>query len=138
MSHRDVVQRETQNYRGKRKNVKEFDVARKRTPETLSAVFMDEGNKYVLTLKRIVADFLKDEEIKIVLFGSRARGDNYHFSDVDIGILPYRKIEQKKITLLRERLEDLNIPYKIEIVNLSEVSEDFKNMVLQEAIVWKD
>lgn len=34
-------------------------------------------NKYMVELKKLVKDFLKDEKVKIFLFGSRARGDNY-------------------------------------------------------------
>ncbi|MEW6102992.1 MAG: nucleotidyltransferase domain-containing protein [bacterium] len=83
-------------------------------------------------------DYLKDEKLKIVLFGSFARGENYSGSDIDIEIIPKEKISEKKIPLLRERIEDLNIPYKVEIVNLDETSMDFKNLALKDAIVWKD
>jgi len=37
-------------------------------------------------LKEHVLEFLGRENIKIVVFGSRARGNNITFSDVDIGI----------------------------------------------------
>ena len=95
-------------------------------------------NEYILKLKKTVIDFLKNDDVKVILFGSRARGDNYVSSDVDIGIIPYRNIDKSRITLLREKIEDLNVPYKVEIVNLSEVSQDFKKEVLKGAIVWKD
>ena len=48
-------------------------------------------NKYILKLKEVIIDFLKYDNVKVVLFGSRARGDNYISSDVDIGIIPYGK-----------------------------------------------
>ncbi|RKY41998.1 MAG: nucleotidyltransferase domain-containing protein [Candidatus Makaraimicrobium thalassicum] len=89
-------------------------------------------------LKRTVVDFFREDEVKIVLFGSRARKDNYAASDADIGIIPYGKIDTKRIALLREKIELLNIPYKVEIVNLLETSPDFKKEALKEAVVWKD
>jgi predicted nucleotidyltransferase len=95
-------------------------------------------NKYILKLKKEIIDFLKNDNVKIVLFGSRARGDNYISSDVDIGIMPYGKFDEKKITLLKANVENLNIPYKVEIVDLSGVSESFRKESLKEAVVWKD
>lgn len=99
---------------------------------------MNRENKHILKLKEIIIGLLKNEDVKIVLFGSRARKDDYICSDVDIGIIPYGKIEEKKITLLKEKIEDINIPYKVEIVDFRDVSEDFKNLALKDAIVWKD
>ncbi len=95
-------------------------------------------NKYILKLKKVIIDFLKNDNVKIVLFGSRARGDNYISSDVDIGIIPYGKFDEKKITILKTNVENLNIPYKVEIVDFSGVSESFKKETLKEAVVWKE
>ena len=95
-------------------------------------------NKYIQKIKEMVLDFLKDEEVKIVLFGSRARKDSSIFSDVDIGVMPYGKLDETRLTLLREKVENLNIPYKVEIVNFSEVSPEFKEEALREIIVWKE
>ena len=89
-------------------------------------------------LKEVVLEFLGDEEVKIVLFGSRARRDFVNTSDVDVGIIIGQEVNRKKLIMLREYIEGLNIPYKVEIVDFSAVSEGFKQMALKEAIVWKD
>ena len=89
-------------------------------------------------LKEIILKFLKDEDVKVVLFGSRARGEFLNTSDVDVGIIVGKGADRKKLILLREYIDELNIPYKVEIVDFSTVSEVFKNMVLKEAVVWKD
>jgi hypothetical protein len=89
-------------------------------------------------LKEVLLRFLKDEDVKVVLFGSRARGDFVNTSDVDVGIIIGEGVDRKKLILLREYIEELNIPYKVEIVDFSNVSEDFKQMVSKEAVVWKD
>ncbi|HHT9140371.1 MAG TPA: nucleotidyltransferase domain-containing protein, partial [Candidatus Tripitaka californicus] len=60
------------------------------------------------------------------------------FSDVDIGIVPSGELSDRELAILRERIEDSNIPYKVEVVNFSEVSEGFKKSALKGAIVWKD
>ncbi len=94
--------------------------------------------KYIFKLKKEITTFLKNENVKIVIFGSRARGDNYPTADIDVGIIPYGKFDNAKIALLREKIEGLNVPYKVGIVNFAEVSESFKNEALKQVIVWKD
>ena len=89
-------------------------------------------------LKKVVIAQLKNENVKIMLFGSRARGNNYPYSDVDIGILPSGRFDERKLTLLREKIENLNFPYKVDIVNLSEISDAFKIEIQKDAIQWKD
>ncbi|MBI3590112.1 MAG: nucleotidyltransferase domain-containing protein [Candidatus Melainabacteria bacterium] len=95
-------------------------------------------NKYLTQLKKLVLDELKSQNVKIFIFGSRARGDNYIGSDVDIGLISKGKIDSSKISLLKEKIENSNIPYKVEIVNFNEVSEDFKNEALKDIEIWKD
>lgn len=96
------------------------------------------AERSISELKKVVIALLKNENVKIMLFGSRARGNNYPYSDVDIGILPSGRFDEKKLTLLKEAIENLNFPYKIEMVNLAEVSEAFKIEVQKDAILWKD
>ena len=57
---------------------------------------------------------LKNEKVRIILFGSRARGGNYVSSDVGIGIIPVGPFNEKPVTLLKEKIENLNIPYSEE------------------------
>jgi len=99
---------------------------------------VEDQNQHFLKLRTLVMDFMKDEKVQIVLFGSRARQDHVSFSDVDIGILPCEKLSKTKLTLLKEKIEDSNIPYKVDVVDLSEVSEDFRKEILKDAVVWKD
>ena len=90
-------------------------------------------------VKDTTLTFLKDEDVKVILFGSRAREDNSIYSDVDVGIVPKSKnFDKKKVTLLRERLEEINVPYKIELVDFSFVSPKFKKEALKKAVIWKD
>lgn len=89
-------------------------------------------------LKEAFLRILKDEDVKVVLFGSRARGDFVNTSDVDVGIIPGKGFERKKLILLHEYVDELNIPYKVEIVDFSTVSEEFKKITLKETKVWKD
>lgn len=95
-------------------------------------------NLYLKKLMKLTLDTFEGEDVKIILFGSRARRDNHTTSDADIGLMPLRKLNKKKVILLKERVEQLNIPYKVDIVDLSESSEDFRNEAMKGAVVWKD
>lgn len=95
-------------------------------------------NEYISKLRKVTTTLFKDDKVKIILFGSRARGDNYSSSDVDIGIIPLGSIDKGKTVLLKEKVENMNIPYKVEVVNFSEVSEEFKKDAMKGAVVWKE
>ncbi|MFZ5799815.1 MAG: nucleotidyltransferase domain-containing protein [Candidatus Omnitrophota bacterium] len=99
---------------------------------------MSAENKYLEKLKQLTLSVLAGEKVKIVLFGSRGRRDNRPASDVDIGLIPDGKLDRNKLLLLKEKIEDLNLPYKVEVVDFSQTSEDFKEEALKGAIVWKD
>ncbi|WP_407355119.1 type VII toxin-antitoxin system MntA family adenylyltransferase antitoxin [Methanolobus sp. WCC5] len=89
-------------------------------------------------VKKAVLQAFEDEDVSIILFGSRARGNAHHTSDIDIGILLPGNYGRKKLTALRAELEDMNIPYTVDLVDLSVVSEEFRKQVLDEGEVWKD
>ena len=96
------------------------------------------ANKYLDQLKGIVLTQLKDEPVRILLFGSRARGDERAGSDVDIGLIPRRTLNPLKVSILKEKIEESRVPYKVDIVNLSEVSKEFLDHALKGALTWKN
>lgn len=93
---------------------------------------------HIADLKEDVVKFLRGENITVFLFGSRARGDYDFASDVDIGVIPGEGFRKEKLVLLREFIDGLNIPYKIEIVDFSQVSEQFRREALKDAVPWKE
>ncbi len=95
-------------------------------------------NRYLDQVKQLILTELGQEPVGVLLFGSRARGDSNFGSDVDVALVPKVGQTISRISLLREKIEDSCIPYKVDLVNLSEVSEDFKQQVLKDAIVWKN
>jgi len=88
-------------------------------------------------VKSLILDVFKDEKVTIILFGSRVKGNFYGSSDIDIGILPENGYDKRKMTITREKLEELNIPYKVDLVDISEVSDSFKKNVLEYGEIWK-
>jgi predicted nucleotidyltransferase len=92
---------------------------------------------YLNVIRELVIGELKNEEVSIALFGSFATGNNNESSDVDIAIIPKGKSNRYKLTSLREKLEELTIPYIVEIIDFSTVSASFRETALENAIWWK-
>ena len=99
---------------------------------------MKSEDKYIEMLKVMVLDHFKDDDIKIFMFGSRASEGNTAQSDVDIGLYSENGIDKAKKSLLIEKIENSNIPYKVDIVDFSEVSEGFRELAMKDAVLWKD
>lgn len=74
---------------------------------------------------------------KIVLFGSRARGDNRNNSDIDVAI--YLKSEKDKGAIYDE-INDIETLYKIDIVFVNESTdiELLKNINRDGVILYED
>jgi predicted nucleotidyltransferase len=94
--------------------------------------------KSILDLKSLVIETFKEENVIVILFGSRARGDYSRVSDIDIGILPENDQDKKKLILLKEKIDELNIPYTVDVVDLSRVSKAFRERAFREGVVWKN
>ncbi|HII81068.1 MAG TPA: nucleotidyltransferase domain-containing protein [Methanosarcina sp.] len=102
-----------------------------------SPIYQTIYQKSIQDLKSLVFETLNEENAIVLLFGSRARGDFSRVSDIDIGILLGNNFDRRKLVFLKEKIEDLNIPYTVDVVDLSRVSKIFKDKVLREGILWK-
>ncbi len=89
-------------------------------------------------IKSMVLETFRGDDIRIMLFGSRARGDFNRGSDIDIGILPKKRYDHSKLIFLKEKLENMNIPYKVDIVDISKASEIFRKKAMKEGEIWKN
>jgi len=94
-------------------------------------------NTYLEEIKKIVLQHLGDEYVAIGLFGSRARAQERNGSDVDIVVITSEDFDHRKITLLREKLEAMNTPYKVDIVELSDKQSKFAQAIDNDIQWWK-
>jgi hypothetical protein len=42
------------------------------------------------------------------------------------------------VSLLKEKIEQSTIPYSVDVIDLSETDETFRQKVLNEGVIWKD
>lgn len=77
--------------------------------------------------------------VKIYLFGSRARGDNSPVSDYDLALDAGKPLDFLMLAKARSVLEEgLNIPWKIDVVDLHSVPKYLHDIILKEGVVWKN
>ena len=88
--------------------------------------------------RRIVLELLAPYAVSVYLFGSRANGTMTRNSDIDIAVLPKEPLPAGLLSQIREKLEDSQILYNVDLVDLSEVSQEFKDKVVREGVIWKD
>ena len=83
-------------------------------------------------IKEIISRFLDFKEYQVFIFGSRVTDKAKKFSDYDIGIWGKKAVQGYILAEIEEALEESDIPYKADIVDLSLVSSDFKKVALLE------
>jgi len=81
-------------------------------------------------IRNTIFKFINPNEYKIFIFGSRATGKARKFSDYDVGIIGEKPVEWKTLSLIDEVFEESDIPFKIDLVDFSLVSDKFKKTAL--------
>lgn len=95
-------------------------------------------DKYLNQMRKLTLKVTNGLDCTIFLFGSRARGTERRSSDIDIG---FSGLDEKTFLRTRDRLllefEESIIPHRVDLVNMDTAPPDFKNIAMQEVVVWK-
>ena len=86
-------------------------------------------------VKAVVETVIEQAAVRVYLFGSWARGEERITSDIDLAI--EGEDVSEIVIQVREALEESNIPYRVDVVNLVEASPELLANVRKEGIVWK-
>lgn len=95
-----------------------------------------EKDKYFIQIKDIVLKYF-DKNVKIILFGSRARRTNADNSDYDIALISNDPKICIKISLIKEKIGNSNIPNKVDILDYNNVFDKIKENILKDGIRWE-
>lgn len=77
-------------------------------------------------------------EVKIILYGSRARGDFKEGSDIDVALDGGEKIDSSLMNKIEWDLEDSDLPIFFDIVDFTKMSESMQKNILRDGVVWKN
>lgn len=75
-------------------------------------------------------------KVQILVFGSRINGTAKKYSDLDLALKCDEEIKNSKLSTLEEIIDESQIPYKVQILDYSKLTDDFKKIVDKNAIVW--
>lgn len=89
-------------------------------PEEVVAIVKEECSKR-LDLSRY----------KVLFFGSRVKGKYREGSDIDLAIMGKEELPWNVLSELQEAFEEAETIYKIDCIDLMDVSDDFRNAILQ-------
>ena len=70
------------------------------------------------------------------LFGSRARGDAGHRSDIDLATVAVTPLPADVLALIREALEEAPIPFRVDVVDYQSAAPEVKQAIDREGIAW--
>lgn len=91
-------------------------------------------DKYIRLIKETFADKLSNHNYLIYIFGSRARGDNSKYSDVDIAFKGNKKLTLRELSQLQLNFEFSDLPYKVDIIDLNSCSSDFIQIIQNDLV----
>jgi predicted nucleotidyltransferase len=95
------------------------------------------SSRWVKEVRRIVLRALREYDAAVFLFGSWARGDATACSDIDVAIEPHSSLPPGLLADLREGLEESHVPYRVDIVDLSDAAPTLRRRILEEGIRWR-
>lgn len=86
---------------------------------------IDLEDKYIEFIKSTISKVLPN--VDVYIFGSRVQGTSTKFSDVDIAL--DGDFETSNLLRLKAVFQDSTFPYKVDIVDLKSLDENFKNII---------
>lgn len=89
-------------------------------------------------VRKTVLENLRGYRARVYLFGSQATGKAYRFSDIDVAILPLQPLPASLFFNIRDVLEESDVIRSVDIVNLEEVDQSFRERVMKEGIPWSE
>lgn len=95
---------------------------------------------YTEVYKNIIVPIIEKyaPNAKIILYGSRARGDAREGSDIDVALDTGKKIDRFVISNIIGDLEESNLPINFDIVDFRVVSEKMQQRILRDGVIWKE
>lgn len=83
---------------------------------------------------RKIFDKTLPQGIHVYLFGSRARGTNRKYSDMDLALESSSAIASDVMLKLYDEFEESDLPFRTEIVDILKVDADFRDHIQPDLI----
>lgn len=91
-----------------------------------------------LEISRQLAALLRQCEGRLILFGSRARGNPRATSDIDLAVRGRRPIPAHLLATARQALEDSRVPFNVDLLDYATLAPDMQRVIDAEGVPWTD
>jgi len=76
----------------------------------------------------ILQDILKNHP-ECYVYGSRVKGTHKEYSDLDLCFIREGEVDVQEIADLREKFEESNLPFTVDIVDYQKLSPGFREII---------
>ncbi len=102
------------------------------------AIALTDEERIMDQIKAILARALQNQPCEVYLFGSRAVGKARADSDFDVAVSADVDVS-RELSQAREMLEESNIPFMFDVVDLRLASPAFREAVLKQGVLlWRN
>ena len=87
---------------------------------------------------KIVQDILNkslSSDVKVWVYGSRAKWTTLDSSDLDLALESKNKIDDKIISRLKRDFEESNLPYEVDVVDINTVQPFFRDIINKDKVL---
>ncbi len=88
---------------------------------------MNIADEDLAVIKDILGRYAPD--CKAWAYGSRVRGDNRKYSDIDLVLLPQTAISFEKLCDLRAAFEESDLPISVDLNCWDDITESFRDII---------
>lgn len=96
---------------------------------------IDIRSDHLEIVKQILEKHLAGYEVWA--FGSRITGKAKKFSDLDLVVITTKPLPTLTIALLKENFSESDLPFKVDVLDWSTISDEFKRRIKQKYEVIK-
>lgn len=83
--------------------------------------------RHLKEVKNILEKFVPHHEVWA--FGSRVTGKAKEYSDLDLTVISKKPLPLKTMSLMKEAFSESNLPFKVDLVDWSLISEEFQKVI---------
>lgn len=88
-------------------------------------------------VRQIILEVLGEREARVYLFGSSATGRVRRSSDIDVAIDAGGPLPSDLLAEAREQLDESDVPYDVDVVDLSATPPEMRARIEREGLRWR-
>lgn len=95
-------------------------------------------DRHINFIINILQKNIPEESANFFVFGSRAKGTNKEYSDIDIAVkIPNKKLSADVLGKILLEFSDSTLPYEVDVIDLNSIDEKFFNLIKDSLVELK-